>query len=417
MPIFQKTKKDFRIFASHPGLVYLDSAATTQKPRSVVDAVSDFYERSNANVHRGMYALSEKATGAYEEARMRVAKFINAPNPRNIVFVRNATEGINLVTHAFPQLPSVQGGRTYLRKGGEVLTTLMEHHANIVPWHMLAERSGVRVRFVGVTQKGFLDLRDLKRKTTSRTKIATFTHASNVLGTINPVKKLTAYFHKRGIPVLIDGAQAAAHLPVDVQDIGCDFYAFSGHKMFGPTGIGVLYIADAWLENLPPFLGGGEMIESVTTRGATYQKPPLRFEAGTPAIEAAVGLGAATEYLRHIGMERVRTHEVELTRYALERLRKLPGVTVYGPKKAENRTGVIAFAVANIHPHDLASLLDGEHICVRAGNHCAMPLHTDVLGTPATVRASFCLYNSKKDADALVKALRKIIAVLTKRAV
>ena len=412
MPFPRNIKKDFPIFTKHKDLVYLDSAATTQKPRSVIDAVRNFYEQNNANVHRGMYTLSEQATAAYESAREKVANFINAPNARNIIFVRNATEGINLVAHAFPRLSSGQGGGAYLKKGDEVLITLMEHHANIVPWHMLAERHGTRVRFVGVTVGGFLDLADLKRKTTRKTKLTCFTHASNVLGTINPARKLTAYFHKRGIPVLIDGAQAVPHLPVDVQEIGCDFYVFSGHKMLAPTGIGVLYVSDAWLEKLPPFLGGGEMIKAVTTIGATYQPAPLKFEAGTPAIEAAISLGAAIDYLERIGMRQVRNHEIELTRYALEHMQKLAGITIYGPQKAEERTGVIAFSVEGIHPHDLASLLDAEHVCVRAGNHCAMPLHTDVLGVPATTRASFYVYNDKRDTDRAMQALKEITKVL-----
>ncbi|MDO8558603.1 MAG: cysteine desulfurase [bacterium] len=400
----QTIKNDFPIFAEHPELVYLDSTATAQKPKAVIDAISEHYTKRNANVHRGIYGISEEATVAYEAAREKIAKFINAPSSRNIIFVRNATEGINLLAHSW--------GQDNLKEGDEVLTTLMEHHANIVPWHMRAKSHGITVAFMGVTKDGYLDEAGIENKVSGKTKLAAFTHASNVLGTINPVKKLTEYFHKRGIPVLVDGAQAVPHFKVDVQDIGCDFYVFSGHKMLGPSGIGVLYVSDAWLDKLPPFLGGGEMIMSVTQKDFTYQEAPLRFEAGTPAIEAAIGLGAAIDYLASIGMDEIRKHEIELTAYALEELAKIPGLIVHGPKKAEDRTGVVAFTMANIHPHDLASLLDAEHICMRAGNHCTMPLHMDVLGVPATTRMSFYIYNSKEDIEKAVSVLKNISAEL-----
>lgn len=397
-------KKDFPIFRKHSGLVYLDSAATSQKPKAVIDAVADHYRTRNANIHRGIYAISEAATAAYDAAREAVARFIKAPSSRNIVFVRNATEGINLIAHAF--------GRSTLKKNDAILATLMEHHANIVPWHMLARDCGTRVVFARVTAEGYLDEADFKRKITSNVKLAAFTHASNVLGTINPIKELTAYARRRGIPVLIDGAQAAPHLPVDVRDIGCDFYVFSGHKMLAPSGIGALYMSDRWLDALPPFLGGGDMIEAVTVEGCTYQPAPLKFEAGTPAIEAAIGFGAAVEYLKKVGMKAIRRHEVELTRYALRRLQKIQGVTVYGPKRAEDRTGVVAFSVDGIHPHDLASLFDAEGVCVRAGNHCTMPLHENVLGVNATTRMSFYMYNDERDVDRAINALQKIVKEL-----
>lgn len=423
---FRTIKKDFPIFTAHPKLVYLDSAATSQKPNIVIDAITSHYQKQNSNVHRGIYGISEEVTVAYEAAREKVASFIHAPFSRNIIFVRNTTEGINLVAHTFLSPPARGGvgggGRknkhtspslSFVRRGYEILTTLMEHHANIVPWHMLAKRQGMKVKFAGVTPKGYLDEADFKKKTSAKTALAAFTHASNVLGTINPVKKLTAYFHRLGIPVLIDGAQAVPHLAVDVRDIGCDFYVFSGHKMLAPTGIGVLYVSDHWLDALPPFLGGGEMIMSVTQKDFTYQEVPLRFEAGTPAIEAAIGLGAAIDYLQKIGMRNIRQHEIELTKHALREIKKIPGIRVYGPQVAEDRTGVIAFSHEKIHPHDLASLFDAEGVCVRAGNHCTMPLHEDVLGVNATTRMSFYLYNNKADIDRTLRVLKKIIAVVS----
>lgn len=399
----QKLKKDFPVFTEHPRLVYLDNAATTQKPRVVIEAVTKHWKRRNANVHRGIYGLSENATAAYEEARMKIAAFIGAPSPRNIIFTRNATESINLVAHAW--------ARRHLKRGDEVLLTLMEHHANVVPWLMLAEERGIKARFADVQIDGSLSIADMQRKTTRRTKLAAFTHASNVLGTINPVKKLTVFFHRRGVPVLIDGAQAVPHFPVNVGGIGCDFYTFSGHKMYAPTGIGVLYVRENIIKSMPPFLGGGEMVRSVTTNGAMYEDAPLRFEAGTPAIEAAIGLGAAVDYLRRVGMRRIRAHERTLTAYALRELRKIPHIAIYGPKNTRKRVGVISFNLRGIHPHDLASLLDAEHICIRAGHHCAMPLHTDTLKVPATCRMSFSVYTDRDDICRAIAALRKTATV------
>lgn len=396
-------KSDFPIFTEHPELVYLDSAATSQKPQQVIDAVVEHYRTRNSNVRRGIYKIADEATRKFEEVREAVAKFIGAASPAEIIFTRNATESVNLVAHAW--------GRVNLREGDEILVTLMEHHANIVPWQLLANERGVKLQFVGITDDGRLDENDVREKITSRTKLACFTHASNVLGTINDAKRLTALFHARGIPVLVDGAQAVPHLPVNISDIGCDFYVLSSHKMLGPSGVGVLYINSNVAKNMPPFLGGGEMIRSVSWEETTYQDPPGRFEAGTPAIEAAVGFGAAVKYLEKIGMEKVRQHEIELLRYAREALGKIPGIRIFGPARAEDRTGVIAFTMDTVHPHDLASLMDAENICIRAGHHCAMPLHTH-LGLSATARMSFYIYNNESDVKKAVTVLKSISQVL-----
>jgi len=396
-------KSDFPIFTEHPKLVYLDSAATSQKPQQVIDAVVEHYRTRNSNVRRGIYKIADEATHRFEEAREEVAKFVGASSPADIVFTRNTTESVNLVAHAW--------GRMNLREGDEILVTLMEHHANIVPWQLLAKERGVKLQFAGITPDGYLNEEDLRRKITPRTKLACFTHASNVLGTINDVKRLTALFHERGIHVLVDGAQAAPHLPVNISDIGCDFYVLSSHKMLGPSGVGALYINSDVAKNMPPFLGGGEMIRSVSWEETTYQEPPGRFEAGTPAIEAAIGFGEAVRYLENIGMENVRKHETELLRFALEELKKIPGIRVYGPPRAEDRTGVVAFTMDKVHPHDLASLFDEEDICIRAGHHCAMPLHTH-LGLSATARMSFYVYNDKEDASRAIRVLWNIGKIL-----
>ncbi|MEK7494093.1 MAG: cysteine desulfurase [Patescibacteria group bacterium] len=399
----QKIKKDFPIFTTHKKLVYLDNAATTQKPKEVIDALTRHYRTANANIKRGIYGLSEGATEAYEEARWKVAQFCNAPCAKQIVFTKNTTEAINLVAHSF--------ARARFTRGDEILLTIMEHHSNIVPWQIIAKEKGLKLRFVHITETGELDMRELKKKVTRRTKLFAVTHASNVLGTINPVKKLVAFFHARGIPVLVDGAQAVGHMPVDVDALGCDFYVFSGHKMFAPTGIGALFIHQKHLDTMPPFLSGGDMVLSVTEQGATFQDAPERFEAGTPPIEAAVALGAATDYLTKLGMENIHRHETVLIAYALKKLARIPGITLFGPHSVERRTGVIAFSFDDIHPHDLASLLDEKNIAVRAGNHCAMPLHRS-MGITASTRASFSIYNTKKDIDALCAALHEIINAL-----
>ena len=399
-------KKDFPIFTTHKNLVYLDNAATTQKPRMVIDALTHHYKTANANIKRGIYTLSEQATEAYEKARWKVAQFCGVSCAQHIIFTKNATEAINLIAHSF--------ARANFARGDEILLTIMEHHSNIVPWQMIAQEKGLKLRFVGITKDGELDMVDLKKKITSRTKLFAVTHASNVLGTINPIKKLTAFFHKRGIPVLIDGAQAVGHMPVNIGDLGCDFYAFSGHKMYAPTGIGVLYVSEKYINSMEPFLSGGDMVLSVSETKTTFQNAPERFEAGTPPIEAAVALGAATDYLKKLGMENIRRHETELTAYALKKLAHIPGITVFGPKSATQRTGVIAFALNDIHPHDLASLVCEKNIALRAGHHCAMPLHR-FLNVTASTRISFSVYTAKSDIDALYEALTEIITLLHAR--
>lgn len=402
----QTVKKDFPIFATHKNLVYLDNAATTQKPRIVINALTHHYLTANANIKRGIYDLSEQATKAYEQARWKVAQFCGVSCAQHIVFTKNATEAINLVAHSF--------ARARLKRGDEILLTLMEHHSNIVPWHMIAQECGLKLRFVNITKTGELDMTDLRKKVTRRTKLFAVTHASNVLGTINPIKELTVFFHKRGIPVLVDGAQAAGHMPVNIEELGCDFYAFSGHKMYAPTGIGALYISEKYINSMEPFLGGGDMVLSVSETETTFQDAPERFEAGTPPIEAAVALGAATDYLKKLGMKNIRQHEAELTAYALKKLSRIPGITVFGPKRAAQRTGVIAFAQNGIHPHDLASLVSEKNIALRAGHHCAMPLHR-FLDVTASARVSFSVYTTKSDIDVLCKTLTEIVTVLRPR--
>ena len=395
----QKIKKDFPIFQTNPKLVYLDNAATTQKPTTVISAIAEHYAYRNANIHRGIYKLSEEATRRYEEARAKVARFISAPNARNIAFTRNATEAINLAAHGFL--------KPRLKTGDEILLTTMEHHANIVPWHMIAKDKKAKLKFANITKDGQLDEADLKRKITGKTKLLAFAHASNVLGTINDVKKITELAHAKNIPVLIDGAQAVPHFPVDVSKIGCDFYAFSGHKLLAPTGIGALYISEKRLAETGPFLGGGDMVKSVSEKEVMFQDAPARFEAGTPAIEATIALGTAIDYLEKIGMKNIEKHERELSEFALSELRKIPGITIYGPGDTKKRTGLVSFNLARAHPHDLASLLDEENIAVRAGHHCAQPLH-QALGVSATLRMSFYIYNTRDDIKKACAALKRI---------
>ena len=394
-----KIKKDFPIFQTNPKLVYLDNAATTQKPAAVISAIAEHYAYRNANIHRGIYKLSEEATRRYEEARGKVAMFIGSPNARNIAFTRNATEAINLVAHGFL--------KPRLKAGDEILLTAMEHHANIVPWHMIAKDKKAKLKFANITKDGQLDEADLKRKITGKTKLLAFAHASNVLGTINDVKKITKLAHAKNIPVLIDGAQAVPHFPVDVSKIGCAFYAFSGHKLLAPTGIGALYISEKRLAETGPFLGGGDMVKSVSEKEVMFQDAPARFEAGTPAIEATIALGTAIDYLEKIGMKNIEKHERELSEFALSELRKIPGITIYGPGDTKKRTGLVSFNLARAHPHDLASLLDEENIAVRAGHHCAQPLH-QALGVSATLRMSFYIYNTRDDIKKACAALKRI---------
>jgi cysteine desulfurase/selenocysteine lyase len=379
-------------------LAFLDSAASSQKPRQVLDALEDYYRRYNANVHRGVYKLSEEATFAFERARGKVARFIGAASHREVVFTRNTTEAINLVAQAW--------GGANLRPGDRILLTMMEHHSNIVPWQLIAQRTGAKLDYLNIDGEGRLALEELDSKLTPATKIVAVTHQSNVLGTLNPVAQIAARAHAVGALVLVDGAQSVPHMPVDVQALGIDFLAFSGHKMCAPTGIGVLWGRRALLEAMPPFLGGGSMIKIVELAESTYADVPARFEAGTPAIGEAVALGEACDYLSAIGMEAVYRHEQELTAYALERLREVDGLRLIGPPTAEDRGGAISFDLADVHPHDVAAILDGEGVAVRAGHHCTQPLHRH-LDLPATTRASFYIYNLAEEIDRLAHGLVK----------
>ncbi len=387
-----------RVINGNP-IVYLDSTATSQKPKQVIDALADFYRTSNANVHRGIYTLSEESTAAYEGARDKTASFINAAEPAEIIFTRNTTESLNLLAYSW--------GRANLNEGDEVLVTLMEHHSNIVPWHMVCEERGAILRFIPITDEGFLDLTDIDTLITERTKIVSFTHISNVLGTVNPVRELVDKAHSVGAIAILDGAQGAPHVAVDVRDMDADFYVFSSHKMLGPTGVGVLYGKRALLDEMPPFLGGGEMIMEVREDGFTWKDPPWKFEAGTPNFADVVAFGAAIDYLTELGMDRVRQHEIEITDYALRQMRLLgEGVTLHGPPNADDRGGVVSFAIESIHPHDIAQTLDWEGVQIRAGHHCAQPLMRR-LNEPATARASFYVYNTNEDVDRLIDALKK----------
>jgi cysteine desulfurase/selenocysteine lyase len=378
-------------------LVYLDNAATAQKPRVVIDAVTRYYTQTNSNVHRGLHELSEKATAAYERARATVRRFINAAEEREIVFVRGTTEGINLVAQAW--------GRTAVRKGDEVLLTEMEHHSNIVPWQMLCERAGARLRVAPIDDAGTLRLDALRDLVGPRTRMVALAHVSNALGTVNPVREITRLAHERGALVLLDGAQAVPHMPVDVRDIGCDFYAFSGHKMFAPTGIGILYGRADLMEAMDPWQGGGDMIASVSFEKTTYKRAPHRFEAGTPDIAGAIGLGAAVEYIESIGWPAIEAHERDLLDYATRSIAAVPGVSVLA--SGAPRVGVVSFVVDGVHPHDVGTILDTQGVAVRAGHHCAQPL-MDRLGLPATARASLAFYNTRDEIDALVAGLAKV---------
>jgi cysteine desulfurase/selenocysteine lyase len=383
-------------------LVYLDSASTSQKPQVVIDALDDFYREYNANVHRGIYEIGERSTAAYERARAQVARFIGASDAHEIVFTRNATEAINLVAYSW--------GRRNIGRGDAIVLTEMEHHANLVPWQLLVQEQDGDLEFIPITDDGLLRLDVFEVLLRLKPKLVAFTHVSNTLGTINPVEELTRMAHEAGALVLIDGAQAVPHVPVDVEAIGADFYAFSGHKMLGPTGSGALWARRELLEAMPPFLAGGEMIREVHLRRSEWNEIPWKFEAGTPDIGAAIGLGAAADYLRGLGMEGVREHERELVHYALETLpREVPSIELYGPA-ADQRGGVIPFNLPRIHPHDVAQVLDRFGIAVRAGHHCTMPLH-ERLDLPATARASFNVYSTREDIDALANGLKEVIRV------
>ena len=396
----QALRADFPILSRKVNgktLVYLDNAATTQKPRSVIQSLVDYYENYNANVHRGVHTLSMEATDMTEAARKKVAGFINAPEPETVIWTRNATEGMNIVAHSW--------GRGNIEQGDEIVTTPMEHHSNLVPWQEIAAERGATLRFIPMSDDGTLDLSDLDTIITERTKLLAFTHASNSLGTINPAKLLTEKAHAVGAKVLVDGAQSVPHMPVDVRDIDCDFLAFSGHKMMGPTGIGALYAKRELLEGMDPFLTGGEMVLQVSYEKASWADLPWKFEAGTPNIADSIGMGAAVDYLSALGMENVREHEMQITAYALERFKEIEEVDVFGPLDPEQRGGVVSFHNEEVHPHDLGTYLDQQGIAVRTGHHCTMPL-MGKLGVVATARASFYVYNTEQEVDALVDGVK-----------
>jgi cysteine desulfurase/selenocysteine lyase len=399
----KKLRQDFPILSRQihgKPLVYLDNAATTQKPRAVIEALKRFYETTNANIHRGVHTLSEEATDQYEAVREKVARFVNVPShdPSQILFTRNATEAINLVARAW--------GGTNLKEGDEILLTAMEHHSNLVPWYLIAQEKGAKTVFVDIDDNGFLKMDELKKKLNGRTKVVAVTHASNVLGTINPIAEIGRLARSAGAIFVVDGAQSVPHLPVDVQRLGADFLAFSAHKMLGPTGVGVLYGRRELLEAMPPFLGGGEMISKVLLGEATWNELPWKYEAGTPNIADVIAFGAAIDYLEAVRPQAVRQHEQELVSYALKSLSSLDEVVIYGPGNSDQRTGVISFNWGGIHPHDLSQVLDSRAIAIRAGHHCAQPLMRR-LGVMATARASFYLYNTPQEIDLLVDALKE----------
>ncbi len=385
-------------------LTFLDSAASSQKPVQVIEAMDRYYREYNANVHRGIYQISEKASEAYETARRKVGRFINARSWREVIFTRNATESINLVAYSW--------GQANLKPGDVIIISEMEHHANLVPWQQLAARSGATLTYIPVDQHGYLDMAAFDRLLIpQQVKLVAITQMSNVMGTITPIGDIVQKAHAVGALVLVDGAQAVPHMPTDVQALDCDFLAFSGHKMLGPTGIGILWARKEILAGMPPFMTGGDMISRVTFAGADWNELPWKFEAGTPAIAEAIGLGYAVDYLNGLGMHHVRRHEIELTTYAFNRLNQVEGVRIYGPPDPTARGGAVAFTLGEIHPHDVAAVLDGEGIAVRAGHHCAMPLH-DKLGLTATTRASFYVYNSPEEVDRLVAGLDKVRELL-----
>lgn len=396
----QSLRRDFPILetaARGAPLVYLDNAATSQKPRQVIDAVRAFYEESNANIHRGVHYLSERASELYEMARHDAQRFLGARHAHEVVFTRGTTEGVNLVASGF--------GEAILQPGDEVLVSDMEHHSNLVPWQRACARSGARIVAVPVTERGELDFDALVRLTNSRTRLIAITWVSNAIGTINPVGAIASHARTHGIPLFLDGAQAAPHLAVDVARLGCDFFVCSGHKMLGPTGAGILYGTTEWLERLPPYQTGGGMIDYVAIERSTWAKLPAKFEAGTPDIAAAIGLSAAIAYLEGIGMEKIAAHEIELGEYAIERLQQLPYVRVIGLAAA--RAGVVSFVVDGIHPHDVGTILDQHGVAVRAGHHCCQPLMRR-FGVPATVRASFYVYNTRDEVDALIRGVEQV---------
>jgi cysteine desulfurase / selenocysteine lyase len=392
-----RVREDFPILRQRvrgKPLVYLDNAATSQKPQVVIDAVTRFYAAENANIHRGVHYLSERATVAYDEAREKVARFLNAHSSREIIFTRGTTEGINLVAQTY--------GRTHLKAGDDIVITAMEHHSNIVPWQLVCEQTGATLRAAPITDEGELDLDGFERLLGDRTRLVAVVHVSNALGTINPIKRLVALAHARGIPVLVDGAQAAPHLQVDVQDLDCDFFVFSGHKVFGPTGVGVLYGREALLDRMPPYQGGGDMIATVTLQRSTWAPLPAKFEAGTPMIAQVLGLGAALDYVSQLGLDAIAAWEQDLLRYATERVSQIEGIRLIGT--AREKASVLGFVLRGVHPHDIGTILDDNGVAIRAGHHCAQPV-MERFGVPATARASFAFYNTRAEIDVLVDGL------------
>jgi cysteine desulfurase / selenocysteine lyase len=401
----ERIREDFPVLrqvVNGKPLVYLDNAASSQVPQVVIDRGSIYLEDEHSNIHRGVHYLSQKATTAYEGAREKVKRFINAREAKECIFVRGATEGINLVMHGY--------GRKFVSAGDEIIISAMEHHANIVPWQMLCEEKGATLRVIPMNDAGELLLDEYDALLNEKTKFVAFTHVSNALGTVNPVKKMIDQAHKYGVPVLIDGAQGAPHLPIDVQDLDCDFYAFSGHKMFAPTGSGIIYGKAELLEKMNPFQGGGDMIKSVTFEKTTYADLPNKFEAGTPAIASQIGLGAAIDYLSSIDRKKAARHEHELLRYATERLTEIEGVRIVGT--AREKTSVLSFVIDDIHPHDIGTILDQEGIAVRAGHHCAQPV-MQRFNIPATARASFAFYNTKEEVDVLAQTIEKVVEIFS----
>ncbi len=405
--LFENIRNDFpilkRIVRDNKQLVYLDNASTTQKPNQVIDAITDYYRNHNANIHRAVYALAEEATESYEASRDKIANFVNVKNRQELIFVRGTTEAINLVAYAW--------GRPHINEGDIIVTTEYEHHSNIVPWQLLTQEKRAKLEYIGMDDNGELILDDLdKYLATGKVKLVTFSLMSNVLGTITDAEKIIEKCKAAGVPTLIDGAQAVPHMKVDLEKLGCDFFAFSGHKMLGPTGIGVLWVRKSVLETMSPFHGGGDMIREVHKYETTWNDLPYKFEAGTPNIADVVGLGAAIDYLTKIGMDNVREHEIELTKYAIEKLSKVKGLYIYGTKDISKRGGVISFNFADVHPHDVAQIIDGEGIAVRSGHHCAQVL-MERLNVAATSRASFYIYNTKQDIDILVNSLNIVAKV------
>jgi len=399
----QRYRKDFPILTQKvygKPLVYLDNAATTQKPQVVIDTINQYYSTENANIHRGIHYLSQQATDAYDDARVAIQRFLGAKESREIIFVRGATEGINLVAQSY--------GRTFLKAGDEIIITAMEHHSNIVPWQILCEQIGAKLRIAPINDTGELLLGEYEKLLSKKTKFVSISHISNTLGTINPVKQIIEMTHRIGAPVLVDGAQSVPHIPVDLQELDCDFFVFSGHKMFGPTGIGVLYGKAELLERMPPYQGGGDMISSVTFEKTTYNKLPFKFEAGTPHISGVIGLGAAIGYISKIGLEKIATYEQELLSYTTKVLSEVKGLRMIGT--AKKKASIVSFVLDGIHAHDVGTILDQAGIAIRAGHHCAMPV-MDRFGVPATARASFAFYNTKEEIDRLVQGIHNVLEV------